>query len=142
MLDALRYELSVMTWKNHLMLYGILLFCYHFWVYLPKDRANYRTKRAKLEATYTGEAPGRLLSIRKLYLPAGERGIIRFVGHELRFRADIQGRVIEYTEIIPKNPDPGINGLLKEMMEWEREVTVKFLMDSIGNNKLVKLIWD
>ena len=139
MLDALRYELSVMTWKNHLMLCGILLFCYGLWVYLPQDRANYRTKRAKLEATYTGEAPGMLLSIRKLYRPTGDDGIIRFVGHVLRYRADIQGRVIENTEFIPKNPDPGINGLLKAMMEGETEIIVKFQLQKTGKN-LVKLI--
>ncbi|WP_099152350.1 hypothetical protein [Flavilitoribacter nigricans] len=139
MLDALRYEFSVMTWKNHLTLWGILLFCYGIWVYLPLDRANYRIKRAKQEANYTSETPGQLLSIRKLYLPAGERGIIRFVGHELRYKANMQGRIIEHTEIIPKNPDPDINSLLKSMMDGETRIIVKFPMQKNGKS-LVKLI--
>lgn len=139
MWEAIYYEISMMTRKNFLMLSGIAVFFYGIFIYLPRDRANYRLKRVRIEANYEAETPGQLINIRRLYLPAGEEGIIRFVGYEIQYQAEIDNQVLKNKAFIPKNPDQEINRRLKEMMEGNTSVIIKYKIVDPGKNT-VKLL--
>ncbi|MCB0632370.1 MAG: hypothetical protein R2824_17490 [Saprospiraceae bacterium] len=126
MFESIRYELSMMSWKNYAALFGIFLLCLILWIYLPSRKSNYRQRREKLEVQYREEIPGSLLNIRKLYRPAGQDGQIRFTGHELHFQYEVDGHIWQNQEFIPKNPDREINGILRQLNDGNTSIWVKY----------------
>lgn len=139
MLEVLRYEFAMMNWKNLLQLTGTLALICFMWIGIPHIRANYAQKRARLEKRYDAETAGELLNIRKLYKPAGETGLMTWIGHEISYCFEADQRSMKNHSFIPANPDPVIRRQLRAMEAGKKELTVIFMEVNPGKNT-VKLI--
>ncbi len=126
MWDAIRYEFSMMGWKNFYQ--GILpvLLMFGLWIYVPRHRARYRQYRKRFEQTLDSTVQGQVLYIQKLHLPPGEDGLIRFLGHNIHFTMIIDEQVYHKEQFVPSTVDPEINQQLFRWRNGDTKALVRY----------------
>ena len=139
MWEDLKYDLSMMTLPNALKTLLPILLLFGSWIYVPFHRSSYRYRRKKFERTFDAETCGQIRSIRKLYLPAGEDGIIRLKGHEIIYQMTIDEIPYQNTLTISKQIDPAINRRLAQWIQGETDALIRYQSIDPTNNT-VKLI--
>jgi|GEM_PF-5382417 len=139
MWEDLKYDLSMMTLPNVLKTFLPILLFFGSWIYVPYYKSNYRCRRKKFERTFDAETCGQISSIRKLYHPAGEDGIIRLKGHEITYQMTIDEISYQNTLSVPSQVDWAIHKKLAQWVKGETEALIRYQSNDPAKNT-IKLI--